>query len=87
MGYALTIERARSRNLPSASSYSHYRGGFRFLLLVLAIAWALSSGLLWPTLRANYKGRFPRAGACSESPMFAPDFRRQCDVAPVNESV
>jgi DMSO/TMAO reductase YedYZ molybdopterin-dependent catalytic subunit len=56
-GYAIVVERARSRNLPSASSSSHYRAGIRLLLLVLAITWALSIGLLWPPLGGNYRGR------------------------------
>ncbi len=59
IGYALTVERARSRNLAPGSSHSHYRAGIRFLLLVLAITWALSIGSLWPALGANYKGRSP----------------------------
>jgi DMSO/TMAO reductase YedYZ molybdopterin-dependent catalytic subunit len=59
MGYGLTVERAWSRNLPSLSSSSHYRAGIRFLLLVLAITWGLSIGLLWPALGANYSGRSP----------------------------
>ena len=59
MGYALTVERAWSRNISSVSSSSHYRAGIRFLLLVLAITWGLSIGFLWPALGANYSGRSP----------------------------
>jgi DMSO/TMAO reductase YedYZ molybdopterin-dependent catalytic subunit len=59
VGYALSVERARSRRLQFIPSTSRYRSGIWFLLSVLTIAWALSVGLLWPALGGNYRGRPP----------------------------